>query len=272
MFDHFRRSDGSKTSAAVFVFVFYITDVAHLTDYWIDSSATVWHTYWFLYSCSSLIVCLCVWERETACVRADRCLWICLSLCVCVGDVCVGSVVFYSVMVSRSTAQLVFSVGVAAEQRPPPGLAEWPSVCSACRLIHHCGNTDRTKGHAGMRKIRVCSLSSGCINVHACLRDPCTRRLCIAGVWSTAAAPRRRGFNLYLSFNMLHSAQYAQWRAGRRAAYSSNRASLYPPRNDSEAKAEWHTAGSEPPLSSPPQLASGCSSFHEPRFCFLTVF
>lgn len=181
MFDHFRRSDGSKPPLlCLFLFFTSLTSLISLIIELTPPQRSGTRIDFCIHVRLSLCVCVCERERQHVCVQTDVCESAYLS--VCVGDVCVGSVVFYSVMVSRSTAQLVFSVGVAAEQRPPPGLAEWPSVCSACRLIHHCGNTDRTKGHAGMRKIRVCSLSSGCINVHACLRDPCTRRLCIAGV------------------------------------------------------------------------------------------
>lgn len=60
------------------------------------------------------------------------------------------------------------------------------------------------------------------------------------GVCPLTAAPRRCGFNLYLPFNTLHRAQYAQ----QRAAQSSNKAARYPAGSDSEAKAERHKPSS----------------------------
>ena len=182
MFDHFRQSDGSKPPLlCLFLFLHHWRRSSHWLLNWLLRNGLA-PVLIFVFMFVSHCVSVCV--RETACVRADRCLWICLSLCVCVGEVCVGSVVFYSVMVSRSTVELVFSVGVAAEKKASAG----PRVMTLHVLgmpTHPSLRKHRqNKGaHRHAKNTRVFVFL--CINVHACLRDSCMRRLCIAAVCSS---------------------------------------------------------------------------------------
>lgn len=150
-----------------------------------------------------------------ACICLSWCFCVCLRLCVCArqGGVHVLNHC-YSVMVSRPIVEPHFSVG--AERRKA---SAGPHVMTlhVLRVETHPSTCERTKGRPACANISVCVLLlTACVCVcsssYPCVAV-CSLMLLypycmILGMQCpAAAAPSRCGFNLYLSFSMLHSAQ-----------------------------------------------------------------
>lgn len=137
-----------------------------------------------------------------------------------------------------------------------------PSLC----------NTDRTKGTPACENMFAClgfhASAQGkavCVRLRSCL---CVHSVCMK--CPTIASPHRCGFNLYLSFSMLHCAQYAQRLSKERGAYSSNKA-------DFLSSSKWQRGQSRmTPLLGINLLlvmaVSGYLSFHDVRFVFFDRF